>query len=372
MRTKNLVKITKRLVKDSNVILRVNVENVYFSLMQQKHALKPIVEVGEEVVLGQILATDENGNAKIISTVNGSVKSIQEREQENKKHAFVIEIVTNKKEEKLLSKLRNPGKDKIINRLVEAGIYNLPLKSEVYINTFEPKLSVGLNNVLLSNYTNQFVKAIKLLSKVNKQITILLNAEHKESSLILKELAKQNANDIKVLFKNKVPKEVVEVKNLQDIIALYNAVYLGKYYDTKVVAVGGLSIKHPSFYEFKIGTSITEVIELTGGLRHTYEEIEQYKDQASIAIQDQMLIKQDIKNAKTPEEKEKYKEILKKKKQEANKLIFNDFESQKEKFLLCLKDMAILSIKKQSARSVTNSIKNSTNALMFLSRKELK
>lgn|GEM_PF-6915283 len=358
-------------------IINANLPNlVVFSTKYNGELADVLVNVEQEVKIGQNLAVDKNTGKKIVSTVNGSIKAIEEKQNKDGSYSLNIFIVNNFKKAPVLNKLVKPTVSQLNKRIEKANIYELASTNfnnlSVVINTLDNKKTFGLNNKILNTYLSQILKGANLIKKAlnKKQIFIAVSKENYLN--VQNQITKLNLKGVSVVKKAKV-KGKVSILNIQTPLDFYEAVSNGKIATERFIAVGGLSIKNANYYLVKIGTPLNELMKLCGGLKHSYEEIDNYKEQALLAVNDEVMIKQDIKNKKSAEEKQKLKKLLADKKQEAKNTVFKYLKENHNKYKLCLSNMVFVNNKKiYSAKTIENFVDENTLAVLFLSNIEYK
>lgn len=383
MRQQKYVQITNQLLTDSSIIKLKEPNFINIPLcLDNSCELELLVDVEQDVKIGQVLAKLRNTNKVIISTINGKIKTIKENAQIKNKFCMVIEIENNFSNlQNKLPILKSATAKSIKKRAIEAGINNIPTdkSDKLIVNTLENKIGFGLKKVVLKNYISEIIKGAKLVAKTTNSKQIVFAVDQQDTNLIdiinNKIISLKYKNVSVLIVKNKKSfKNLGSIINdVQALLKLYEAVNLGYFQTEKIVALGGLSLKKASYYMVKIGTPLNELIELAGGLKHTYQEIEDFKDQALMALNDEIIIKQDIKEENDLKEKEKLIKLLSEKKKEAKEKIYVNLGKNREKYSLCLANMMLLEKGSlYSVKSITNAILPKIDGVLFLSNSEFK
>ncbi|MGD9901350.1 MAG: hypothetical protein AB7S44_02300 [Spirochaetales bacterium] len=371
--TKNkYLKVNKELLNGSK-LLTLNLPNfVYLPLVKNGEKLTLLKSIEDEVKEGEIIAQNDTKTYSLLSTISGKIKSVEEECLPSGEFVLAVKIENNFKSVEPLKKLVKPSDSAIKTRILEGNItqlFGVENGTEILIDGMETKTTLGLNNFLIKNHLNQILKGTNLLKKAFNLEHIKLMVNKDEKQLINEGIEKLNLKGLELVNHAKKFKDTV--LSLETVLNLYNAVEHGDMANEKFVAVAGLSAKNPSYYLVKIGTSMEELIELTGGLRHTYEEIENYRDNALMALHDEVELKKEIKLEENEDEREKLLDLLKEKKHEAREHIFDKLEEHREKYALCLSNIVVIVDDKiYPINQIKNSVASGVNSVLFLSNRE--
>ena len=373
MKQHKALKPKKNNATNYNIRLFNSPKRAVFYTKLNGEKLNILVEVEENIVVGQTLAKLDNEKL-VKSTISGKVISIEEKQNKDSSFSFAITIENNyMKDKPILKKLVNPDKDALIKRIEEGNLEELlALKNAevVVINAKDNKNTFDLNSVLLNNFQTQVLKGTNYIKKVFLQAEIYILVDKSFELKLKEQIEKLNLKGIKIITKTIKKAQLLDI---QVPIDFYEAVNFGIVKTTRIIFIGGESIKEPGFYTATIGTPVDEIIDFCGGLKHTYEEIEAYKEDAKMAVFDQIQIKKEIKNEKDSAKKEELKILLQEKKQEAQKTIFSKFELQKEKYNKCLAQIVFCEYYERfSAKSIENVVEAKTQGILFLSNKQKK
>ena len=363
------VKVSEK--NDSIRLLNAPKKTVYHTKINGEK-LNILVEVQEDVVVGQVLAKIDD-EKQVKSTISGKIVSIEEKQNKDGSFSFAITVENNFSKETLLKKLVNPSKDELIKRMEEGNLQELlTLKNEeiIVINGKDNKNTFYLRKTILNNFETQILKGANYIKKAFSKAQVFILVDKSFNLKLTEQIEKLNLKNIKVITKSIKKSKVLDIQTPLDF---YEAVNFGVIKTKRTIYVGGESIKEKGFYTATIGTPIDEIIDFCGGLKHTYEEIEAYKEDAKMAIFDQIQIKNEIKAEKDKVKKQELKNLLQEKKQEAQKLIFSNFDLQKEKYEKCLAQIVFYEYHERfSAKGIGNVVEEKTQGILFLSNKQKK
>lgn len=275
---------------------------------------KPIVNIKEKVLVGQVIA-EATGfiSSNIISSVSGEVKAIEERltVSGSKVLSIVIENDNEYKEAEGLGKQRNYldlTKEEIRKIVKESGIVGLggagfpthvkltPKDDEkieyVIVNGAECEPYLTSDYRVMLEMPEKLILGLKVILKLfsNAKGIIAIEDNKNEAILKLKELTRNENNiEIKVL-KTKYPqgserkliyastgKKINSsmlpsdvgciVDNVDTVVSICMAVCFSTPLMRRIVTVSGDAIKNPRNLEVKIGTSFSQLIEEDGGFK---------------------------------------------------------------------------------------------------------
>lgn len=374
MRKNKILKTNKELLNSAKII-NANAPNyVNYPLLINGQKPKLLVSVEEQIACGQSLAELKNENLKLVSSVSGKVLEICERQTVNGEFSLNLKVQNSFAKEETLKKLISPSVKELKSRMLDANIeelLHLQSPTKVAINATDNKYCLGLNSKIFESFFKQVLKGANLIKKALNLGDIYLLVKKQDLDKTQKEVEKLNLKQVVVI--TKTTKKECDIISVQTALDFYEAVTSGTIKTTQFIAVAGRSIKKPSYYLVKLGTPLSELITLCGNLKHTYKEIEDFKDQAMLAVNDEIQIKQEIKEEKDKEEKQKLKELLSEKKLEAKTKIFAYFKQNQQKYALCLANMVFVTGNKlYSATTDSNEVNYKTQAVLFLSNSEYK
>ena len=272
---------------------------------------KPVVEAGEKVKKGQLLAKFDGGlSAYVLSSVSGTVKGFTDivGVAGLKQKHIIIENDFEESEE-LLPLLSDPSACEIIDRVKAAGIVGMggagfplhvklcPPKEKpidtLIINGAECEPYITCDFRLMIDYPEQVVKGAKLLQKALGAKNLIIGLEQNKieafvalsnldvSLSLLKTKYPQGAEKqlIYAVTSRKVPRgglpmDVgVTVDNVHTAYSLYQAVYEGKKSYERVLTVSGQAVKEAKNLLVRTGTSYEEVLNFCGGLKEPAKKV---------------------------------------------------------------------------------------------------
>lgn len=281
---------------------------------------KPIVAVGDEVLVGQKIG-EATGfiSANIISSVSGIVKAIEPRLTVSGNKVMSI-IIKNDNEYKTVEGIGEKrdytklSKEEIRNYVKEAGIVGLGgagfpnhvkltpkddnaidyvivnavecepyLTSDYRIMLEMPEKIIGGLKVVLSLFPNA-KGIIAIEDNKPEAIKIFSKAVEGENNILVKVLKTKypQGSERKLIFATtgrKINSSMLPadagcvVDNVDTIVAIYMAVCESTPLMRKIITVTGDAINNPRNFEVKIGTSYSELIEEAGGLKERPEKI---------------------------------------------------------------------------------------------------
>lgn len=273
----------------------------------------PIVAKGDHVLTGQKIA-EASGfvSAPIYATVSGTVKAIEPRRVVTGDNVMSI-IVENdgnydEVEYSPVDSYEQLSKEEIIQRVKEAGVVGMGgagFPTFIKLSPKEPeKIDYVIANCaecepyLTSDYRRMIEEPEKLVEGMKIMLSLFDNArgilaveDNKPDCIeILKKLTKdENRISVKAL-KTKYPqgaeRQIIYattgrsinskmlpadagciVDNVDTIVAIYQAVMLGKPLMNRIVTVTGDAITDPRNFIVRIGTNYHELIEEAGGFK---------------------------------------------------------------------------------------------------------
>ena len=276
----------------------------------------PVVERGGHVKKGQVIAkTGGFVSANIHATASGKIAKISEEMDSSGYRRMTLMIRVDKEEEwaegidtsDTLLKEITLSKEEILQKILEGGIVgmggatfpshiklNIPRgkKADVLIiNGVECEPYLTSDHRLMLEKSEELLVGVKILMKAlgvekaiigvenNKTdaISKLANLIKDESSISVAPLKVQYPQGgekqlIKALINREVPSGGLPidvgtvVHNVGTTFAVYEAVQKNKPLIERVVTVTGKSVKNPSNLLVRIGTPISDLIEVAGGL----------------------------------------------------------------------------------------------------------
>ena len=280
---------------------------------------EPVVEVGEHVLVGQLIAKETGFvSSPIYSSVSGTVKAIEPRRIITGDHVKSIVIENDGKYDEV-EFTPNPdytklSREEIVSLIQKAGIVGMGgagFPTHVKVSPKEPdKIEYIIANCaecepyLTSDYRIMIETPEKLVEGLRIELSLFNNArgilaieDNKPDCIkILKELTKNEDKITVIPLKTKYPqgserhlifattKRAINssmlpsdagciVNNVDTICSIYQAVVEGKPLLQRIVTVTGDCIKNPQNFRVPIGTNYHELIDEAGGFIKDPEKI---------------------------------------------------------------------------------------------------
>ena len=271
---------------------------------------KKLVNVGEYVFKGQVVAMNESIDFPIHSSVSGYVVENESNELNTGKKVECIAIENDFKEkyqEKLgsIKEISNYSKEEFIELLKTSGItglggsdfptflkYNTDSKiNYLLVNGVECEPYISCDKVVMSKYMEKILEAVDAILEIMKikKAYIVVKSSNIESQKVINKYintypniklalmpdmypAGWERNIIEVVLHKKYDKYPVEVgaivSNVSTIYAIYEMLKYNTPLTERIITITGTGIRKPSNIKVKIGTKLSEII----------ENIEGYKD----------------------------------------------------------------------------------------------
>ena len=310
----------KRFSKDQPIRPVVPQGELVYPLSQHIGApAKPVVKKGDCVLKGQLIA-EAGGfvSSPIYSSVSGKVKGLEQRFNPTGSQVECI-VVENDGEYKEVEyepvkPLEEMTREEIINKIGDAGIVGMggagfptkvklspkePDKIEYIIANCaecEPYITADYRRML--EYTEDLVSGMKVILSLFPNARGVFAVEDNKKDCIeklQKAVAGEPRIDVKALM-TKYPQGAERqliyavtkrafnstmlpadagciVDNVETIIAIYNAVKLGKPVTNRISTITGDAVEHPGNFLYNIGTSYQELVDAAGGFKVQPEKI---------------------------------------------------------------------------------------------------
>ena len=271
---------------------------------------KKLVNVGDYVFKGQVVAMNESIDFPIHSSVSGYVVENESNELNTGKKVECIAIENDFKEkyqEKLgsIKEISNYSKEEFIELLKTSGItglggsdfptflkYNTESKiNYLLVNGVECEPYISCDKVVMSKYMEKILEAVDAILEIMKikKAYIVVKSSNIESQKVINKYintypniklalmpdmypAGWERNIIEVVLHKKYDKYPVEVgaivSNVSTIYAIYEMLKYNTPLTERIITITGTGIRKPSNIKVKIGTKLSEII----------ENIEGYKD----------------------------------------------------------------------------------------------
>ena len=309
----------KELAKDQPIVPVLPKGDLVYPLSQHIGApANPIVAVGDEVCKGQKIA-EAGGfvSSPIYASASGKVKAIEPRRVAvgDMVNSIVIENDGEFREVEYTAceDVTKLTKEEIINKVKEAGVVGMggagfpthvklspkePEKIEYIIANCaecEPYLTADYRRMLEN--PEELIGGMKIILQLFDHAKGVLGIENNKPDCIakLQEMVKEPRIEVCPL-ETKYPqggeRQLIYavtgrsinskmlpadagciVDNVETIIAVYNAVKLGKPVTNRISTITGDAIANPGNFLYSIGTSYAELIEAAGGFKVQPEKI---------------------------------------------------------------------------------------------------
>ena len=280
---------------------------------------EPVVEIGEHVLVGQLIAKETGFvSSPIYSSVSGTVKAIEPRRIITGDHVKSI-VIENDGLYEEVEFTPNPDytkltREEIVSLIQKAGIVGMGgagFPTHVKVSPKEPdKIEYIIANCaecepyLTSDYRIMIETPEKLVEGLRIELSLFNNArgilaveDNKPDCIkILKELTKNDERITVIPLKTKYPqgserhlifattKRAINssmlpsdagciVNNVDTICSIYQAVVEGKPLMQRIVTVTGDCIKNPQNFRVPIGTNYHELVDEAGGFIKEPEKI---------------------------------------------------------------------------------------------------
>jgi len=303
----------KKLSSDKAILQLAPPKRLFLALKQHSGApAKPVVSAGDRVIAGQLIATGQGGSANIHAPLSGTIEKIAEHSAAipgGGKQAM-IHLVCDPSDQYDSIKVNHhyQSRAELIDIIAEAGIVGMggavfptatklrsTLNKDVdtlLINGCECEPYLTCDDLVMQEQCVQVVGGVRYLLEAcaakkaiigvedNKPLAlqILIDATSEDDNIEVKTLpthypmgsAKQF---IQALCKVEVPKGKrstdvgVFVQNVATCAAIYNAVRFGNAMTHRVVTLSGGALEKPMNVQAPIGTLISELVAVCGGLK---------------------------------------------------------------------------------------------------------
>lgn len=271
---------------------------------------KKLVNVGDYVFKGQVVAINESIDFPIHSSVSGYVVENESNELNTGKKVECISIENDFKEkykDKLgsIKEISNYSKEEFIELLKTSEItglggsdfptflkYNTDSKiNYLLVNGVECEPYISCDKVVMSKYMEKILEAVDAILEIMKikKAYIVVKSSNIESQKVINKYintypniklalmpdmypAGWERNVVEVVLHKKYDKYPIEVgaivSNVSTIYAIYEMLKYNTPLTERIITITGTGIRKPSNIKVKIGTKLSEII----------ENIEGYKD----------------------------------------------------------------------------------------------
>ena len=277
---------------------------------------KPLVAVGDHVLVGQKIGDGEGLCVPVHASVSGTVTAIEPRPHTSGRMVMAVVIENDGKNEAIPSQERKPEEltnDEILHLIREAGIVGMggaafpgnvkALSAMGNVDTLiangcECEPYITADDSLLRTEPEHVLEGMRILGRVLNPDRLVLAVEDNKAEAIekIRDLQKvfsevelavlptrypQGAE--KQLIQSVTKREVAPgqlpvsvgcaVFNVSTYAAIYRAVCLGLPLTRRIVTVSGEAIASPQNFIVPIGTTFHDLIEVAGGLHDKTERV---------------------------------------------------------------------------------------------------
>lgn len=295
----------KELTCDQRGLISIEPEYVILPMSQHIGApCKPLVKVGDRVLMGQKIGDNEGLCAPIHASVSGTVVEIEPMPHVN--GSKVQSVMIKNDHQNLWDESVKPHVTELFKIIREAGIVGMggaTFPTEVKVSSSKDKIDtliinacecepyITADDMLIRRNPEQILKGIGLLAnELNPEQTFLAIEDNKVEAIdalkkhlheypmiqfqVLKTRYPQGSEKQLILSltgrevpPGQLPASVgCAVFNVSTTAAVANAVYEGKPLVRRIVTVTGEGIANPRNFDVPIGTPFSVLIEAAGGL----------------------------------------------------------------------------------------------------------
>ena len=300
-------------------IKAVTPEQVVIPMQQHIGApCRPLVNVGDRVLVGQKIGDGEGLCVPVHASVSGKVVAVEPRPHVSGRDVMAVVIENDRQDERIAAEAYDApydkiDTDKVLHIIREAGIVgmggaafpgNVKALSAMgnvdtlIANACECEPYITADDSLLRTEPEHVLEGMELLRHVLKPSRTVLAVEDNKAAAIEKvrglldkfpgiELAilptryPQGAEKqlIQAVTGRQVPGGALPVSvgcavfNVSTYAAIYRAVRLGMPLTERIVTVSGEAIAEPQNFRVRIGTTFHDLIEIAGGLNDKTERV---------------------------------------------------------------------------------------------------
>ena len=295
----------------------VTPKQVVIPLLQHIGApCKPLVQVGDRVLMGQKIGDGEGLCVPVHASVSGTVVAIEPRPHVSGRQILAVVIDNDGMNEAVPTvpaDLDSLSNDEILHRVREAGIVgmggaafpgNVKALSAIgnvdtlIANACECEPYITADDFMLRTAAEDVLKGMRILKRLLNPGRVVLAVEDNKAEAIAKvNSLKKEFPDIELailptMYPQGAEKQLIqsvtgrEVKpgqlpvsvgcavfNVSTFASIYRAVCLGQPLTRRIVTVSGEAIADPQNFLVPLGTTFHDLIEVAGGLHDKTERV---------------------------------------------------------------------------------------------------
>ena len=295
----------------------VTPKQVVIPLLQHIGApCKPLVQVGDRVLMGQKIGDGEGLCVPVHASVSGTVVAIEPRPHVSGRQILAVVIDNagmNEAVPTVPADLDSLSNDEILHRVREAGIVgmggaafpgNVKALSAIgnvdtlIANACECEPYITADDFMLRTAAEDVLKGMRILKRLLNPGRVVLAVEDNKAEAIAKvNSLKKEFPDIELavlptMYPQGAEKQLIqsvtgrEVKpgqlpvsvgcavfNVSTFASIYRAVCLGQPLTRRIVTVSGEAIADPQNFLVPLGTTFHDLIEVAGGLHDKTERV---------------------------------------------------------------------------------------------------
>lgn len=277
---------------------------------------KPLVKVGDKVLLGQKIGDGEGLCVPVHASVSGTVAAIEMRPHTSGREVLSVVIDNDFKDTRIASaerSLEQMSNDDILSAIREAGIVGMggaafpgnvkALSAMGNIDTLianacECEPYITADDSLLRTNPEQVLEGMRILHRVLHPKRMVLAVEDNKKAAIekvrglLSQFSEIELGVLPTRYPQGAEKQLIQaltgrqvapgqlpvsvncaVFNVSTFAAIYRAVCLGTPLTQRIVTISGEAIEKPQNFIVRIGTPFEELIKEAGGLNESTERV---------------------------------------------------------------------------------------------------
>ena len=307
-------KYNKEMSKKGDDLPRITPKQVVIPMQQHIGApCKPLVQVGDHVLLGQKIGDNEGLCVPVHASVSGTVVAIEQRPHPTAGSAVCVVIDNDMQDTPAPTPAAATTADEILHAIREAGIVGMggaafpgnakALSSMGNVDTLianacECEPYITADDSMLRINPRQVLGGMEILADILKPTRVVLAVEDNKKEAIenLKTILPEYPRiEMKILptrYPQGAEKQLVQsvtgrevlagklpvsvgcaVFNVSTFAAIFRAVRMGTALTERIVTISGEAIAEPQNFIVRIGTPFRDLIEVAGGLHDKTERV---------------------------------------------------------------------------------------------------